>query len=68
MLKRVLEKANVTMNDVDAVAVTRGPGLAPCLSVGLNMAKGMCSVLGKPLYGIHHMVRPCLVFLLLICL
>jgi len=45
------------MADVAAVAVTRGPGLGPCLSVGLNGAKTLAAVTRTPLLGIHHMVR-----------
>jgi N6-L-threonylcarbamoyladenine synthase len=57
-LARVLEQAQLTVADVDAVAVTRGPGLGPCLSVGLNAAKTLAAVAHKPLLGVHHMVGP----------
>ena len=40
--------------DVDAIAVTYGPGLAPALLVGLNAAKGLALSLGVPLIGINH--------------
>ncbi|ORZ40473.1 glycoprotease family-domain-containing protein, partial [Catenaria anguillulae PL171] len=40
---------------IDAVAVTRGPGLAPCLGVGLCAAKNLAGMLNKPLIGVHHM-------------
>ena len=40
--------------DVDAVAVTYGPGLSPALIVGLNAAKGLAKGLGVPLIGINH--------------
>ena len=40
--------------DVDAVAVTYGPGLVPALLVGLNAAKGLALSLGVPLFGINH--------------
>lgn len=42
------------LDDVDAVAVTYGPGLAPALLVGLNAAKGLAMSLGVPLLGINH--------------
>jgi N6-L-threonylcarbamoyladenine synthase len=42
------------IGDIDAVAVTYGPGLAPALLVGLNAAKGLAMSLGKPLIGINH--------------
>ena len=42
------------LGDIDAVAVTYGPGLAPALLVGLNAAKGLAMSLGVPLIGINH--------------
>ena len=42
------------LNDVDAIAVTYGPGLAPALLVGLNAAKGLAMSLGLPLIGVNH--------------
>lgn len=43
-----------SLDDVDAVAVTYGPGLAPALLVGLNAAKGLSLSLGVPLIGVNH--------------
>jgi N6-L-threonylcarbamoyladenine synthase len=43
-----------SLADVDAVAVTYGPGLAPALLVGLNAAKGLAMSLGVPLIGVNH--------------
>lgn len=51
-----LELAKLTIQDLDAIAVTRGPGLPPCLPVGLNAAKTLAAVSKKPLIGVHHMV------------
>ena len=42
------------LSEVDAVAVTYGPGLAPALLVGLNAAKGLAMSLGVPLIGVNH--------------
>ena len=42
--------------DVDAIAVTAGPGLAGALMVGLSAAKGLALAADKPLYGINHLV------------
>ncbi len=53
-LKEALDTAQVTMQDVDAVAVTQGPGLMPALLVGLNFAKGLALGYGKPLIGVNH--------------
>ncbi|KAF7729950.1 hypothetical protein EC973_003363 [Apophysomyces ossiformis] len=52
---QTLEQANLTVADLDAIAVTRGPGLPPCLPVGLNAAKTLAAVTKKPLIGVHHM-------------
>ncbi|KAI8093286.1 glycoprotease family-domain-containing protein [Halteromyces radiatus] len=52
---QALEQAQVTVEDLDAIAVTRGPGLPPCLPVGLNAAKTLAAVHRKPLIGVHHM-------------
>ena len=54
---RALSDARCTIRDIDVVAVTRGPGLPPCLAVGLNAAKTLAAVSGKPLGAVHHMVR-----------
>jgi N6-L-threonylcarbamoyladenine synthase len=55
VVNQVLEKTNLTLADMDAIAVTRGPGLAGSLVVGMNAAKGLALGLGKPLVGVNHM-------------
>jgi N6-L-threonylcarbamoyladenine synthase len=45
----------LTLNDIDAIAVTQGPGLAGSLIVGMNMAKGMALAMDKPLVGVNHL-------------
>jgi N6-L-threonylcarbamoyladenine synthase len=55
VVEEALSRAHLTLHDVDAVAVTQGPGLAGSLIVGLNMAKGMALALGKPLVGVNHL-------------
>ncbi|KAI8978656.1 Gcp-like domain-containing protein [Pilobolus umbonatus] len=50
-----LDRASLRIDDIDVVAVTRGPGLPPCLPVGLNAAKTLAAVAKKPLIGVHHM-------------
>lgn len=49
-----LAQAGVTMKDIDAVAVTQGPGLIPALLVGLNYAKGLAQANNLPLIGVNH--------------
>lgn len=49
-----LEEANLKMSDIDAIAVTYGPGLAGSLLVGAHFAKGLSLRYAKPLYPIHH--------------
>ena len=49
------ETAGVRLDDVDAIAVTSGPGLAGALLVGVAAAKALAIGLGKPLYGVNHL-------------
>ena len=53
-LNESLAAAGIGMADIDAVAVTQGPGLMPALLVGLNFAKGLATGYGKPLIGVNH--------------
>jgi tRNA N6-adenosine threonylcarbamoyltransferase len=55
VVRQTLEDAHLTFQDVDAIAVTRGPGLAGSLVVGLNAAKGMALGGGLPLVGVNHL-------------
>jgi N6-L-threonylcarbamoyladenine synthase len=54
-LERACAEAGVGLHDVDAVAVTSGPGLAGALLVGVAAAKALALGLGKPLYGVNHL-------------
>ncbi len=54
-LERACETAGVRLEDVDALAVTSGPGLAGALLVGVAAAKALALGLGKPLYGVNHL-------------
>jgi N6-L-threonylcarbamoyladenine synthase len=55
VVEEALSKAHLTLAELDAIAVTQGPGLAGSLVVGLNMAKGLALGAGKPLIGVNHM-------------
>jgi N6-L-threonylcarbamoyladenine synthase len=54
-IERACETAGVALRDVDAIAVTSGPGLAGALLVGVASAKALALGLGKPLYGVNHL-------------
>src|SRR5690606_25681729 len=53
--ERACGTAGIGLHDVDAVAVTSGPGLIGALLVGLASAKALAYGLGKPLYGVNHL-------------
>ncbi|GGH60298.1 tRNA (adenosine(37)-N6)-threonylcarbamoyltransferase complex transferase subunit TsaD [Rothia aerolata] len=55
-LQAALDEAGVTLDEVDALAVTAGPGLSGALMVGVSAAKALAVATGKPLYGINHLV------------
>lgn len=54
VVEEALEKANVTYQDLTAVAVTEGPGLVGALLVGIHAAKAIAFAHGLPLIGVHH--------------
>lgn len=54
VVEEALEKAGVTIDDIDAIAVTYGPGLVGALLVGVSFAKAFAYALGKPLIPVHH--------------
>lgn len=53
--EQALEQANVTLKDIDAIAVTYAPGLIGALLVGVNFAKGLSFSTGLPLVPVHHL-------------
>jgi len=55
-LQRACAKADIDLSEVDAIAVTAGPGLMGALVVGLAAAKALAVALDKPLYGVNHLV------------
>lgn len=54
MIEEALQQAHTSMEDVDAVAVTQGPGLIGALLVGVNAAKALAFANDKPLIPVHH--------------
>ncbi|MBO6223565.1 MAG: tRNA (adenosine(37)-N6)-threonylcarbamoyltransferase complex transferase subunit TsaD [Bacteroidales bacterium] len=64
VIDQALQQAGVTMEDVDAIAFTRGPGLLGSLLVGTSFAKGLSIASGKPLVEVNHLqghILSCLV-------
>ncbi|GAB2836573.1 tRNA threonylcarbamoyladenosine biosynthesis protein TsaB [Ferruginibacter profundus] len=52
-IQQLLQSASITLNDVDAIAVTAGPGSYTGLRVGMSTAKGLCYALNKPLIALN---------------
>ncbi|MBU4502341.1 MAG: tRNA (adenosine(37)-N6)-threonylcarbamoyltransferase complex transferase subunit TsaD, partial [Nanoarchaeota archaeon] len=56
IITKALEQAKIKLNDIDIVTYSKGPGLAPCLRIGLKAAKEISKEYNKPLVGINHCV------------
>lgn len=56
VLKEAIEKANLKLEEIDAIAFSQGPGLGPCLYVGANSAKALSKKYKKPLLGANHCI------------
>ncbi len=56
VIEECLNKANMTMDDITAIAVTYGPGLIGCLLVGVNVATTLSYIYNKPLVPVHHII------------
>ena len=55
IVDQALQQAHLDIKDIDAIAATRGPGLAGSLVVGVNMAKSLALAARKPIIGINHL-------------
>lgn len=55
VVEQTLVQSNLSLKEMDAIAVTRGPGLAGSLVVGVNLAKGLALGTGLPLVGVNHL-------------
>ena len=55
VIKRALSESKVSLKDIDAVAVTAGPGLIGALLVGVSAANAIALALDKPIYGVNHL-------------
>jgi N6-L-threonylcarbamoyladenine synthase len=54
-IKKSVTAAGISLNQIDAIAVTSGPGLAGALVVGVAAAKALAVALNKPIYGVNHL-------------
>lgn len=54
VIEEALKEAHTTLEEIDAIAVTYGPGLVGALLVGVSAAKAICFAAEKPLVGVHH--------------
>ena len=55
LIDEVIDESERSLNEIDAIAVTRGPGLGGALLVGTSVSAGLGAALGKPVIGIHHL-------------
>ncbi|OGO62601.1 MAG: tRNA (adenosine(37)-N6)-threonylcarbamoyltransferase complex transferase subunit TsaD [Chloroflexi bacterium RBG_19FT_COMBO_55_16] len=55
ILEQALQQAHLSLDELDAIAITRGPGLPGSLVVGMNTAKGLALGTGLPLIGVNHL-------------
>ena len=56
LLEKALEEAKINSSEIDFIAFSQGPGLAPCLHKGLNFSKRLAEDYNKPLFGIYHLI------------
>ena len=55
LVRSALERQGLRGEDVDHLAVTRGPGLVGCLLVGVGLAQGLGAAWGRPVAGVNHL-------------
>lgn len=56
VVQKALADADLDLSQIDAIAVSAGPGLAGCLAVGVSGAKALALAAHKPIYGINHVI------------
>jgi len=56
LLEKALSEAKIDLDDIDIIAYSQGPGLAPCLLQGLHFAKELSKKYNKPLVGVNHCI------------
>ena len=55
IINKSLKDAKISLNDIDGIAATAGPGLIVCLTVGLNIGKSIAAFSNKPFIGVNHL-------------
>ena len=55
IINKSLKDSNITLNEIDGIAATAGPGLIVCLTIGLNIGKSIAAFSNKPFIGINHL-------------
>ena len=55
IIKAALEESKVSLNEIDGIAATAGPGLIVCLTVGLNIGKSIAAFSNKPFVAVNHL-------------
>ena len=55
IVKKAIDESGISIDKIDAVASTAGPGLVVCLSVGLSFGKAFASVINKPFIAVNHL-------------
>ena len=55
IINSAIENSKVSLNEIDGIAATAGPGLIVCLTIGLNIGKTIAAFSNKPLIGINHL-------------
>ncbi len=55
IIKSALEKSKISLNEIDGIAATAGPGLIVCLTIGLNIGKSIAAFTNKPFVGVNHL-------------
>ncbi len=55
IIKKAMKKSGLSLNEIDGVAATAGPGLIVCLTVGLNIGKSIATFINKPFIAVNHL-------------
>ncbi len=56
VLEQALDEAGISLNEIDVISYSKGPGLPPCLKVGTEFAKSLAEQTGKPIIEVNHCI------------